>query len=151
MTKVPQHFQATPEVEQFENGENGDAVQSPDVPPTAFVDTNRTKTGGSPDAPDAVWVCMTGATPEDVSDPESKRAALQYVAARYGSNAPSIDKTYGPMADDGTVGPPTGAEGFGAPMTARTYLQMAAQQNIGKKAGVSRYCYFVRVRRNTGV
>jgi hypothetical protein len=47
--------------------------------------------------------------------------------------------------------PAADADGDGAPMSARAYLQMAAAQNFTRKSKASRFCYFVRVRRNTGV
>lgn len=145
MTKVPQNFQAPAEYEPVDD----EGIETPDNPPIAYVDARRTKAS----APDAVWVCLVARTPEDATDPEAKQIALRYVASKYAANAPSIDQSYGPMADDGAVRPPGGVDSGGdvTPISARQYLQMAAAQNLTKKAVADRFCYFVRVRRNTGV
>lgn len=147
MNAIPTHFHA-------QTGTDAEPdVQESGNPPVAMVDTSRTKTKGDSDAPDAVWVCMIGGSTEDVSGPESRQAALRYVASNYGAAAPSIDRTFGPMADDGTVQPPRDlANMSGAPMSAGEYLRMAAVQNVSQKTSGSRqYCYYIRVRRNIGL
>ena len=137
----------------------GDQDVEPDVDvepgslPLAMVDASRTVSKGDLDAQDAIWVCMIGGSGDDVSGPESRQTAIKYVSTNYSSNGPSIDKTFGPMVDDGTVQAPRGLGNMsGAPMSAGEYLRMAAVQNVSQKtSGRRQYCYFVRVRRNTGL
>lgn len=133
--------------------EEGGYDVPPDEPQTEFpirIEAQRTKVG-TPGEPDAVWVCLTSPSYEDLTGPEAKQMALQYVARTYG-RADGFDATDGPRADDGR-GPLalTGSEFGGGVMTAAQYRQMAAQQNATKKFNSGRYCYFVRVRRNSGV
>lgn len=143
---IPTHFRAP-----TENDADPD-TQETGTAPVAVVDTSRTKAKGDPDAQDAVWVCMIGGSVDDVSGPESRQAALQYVAANYGTASPSIDKTFGPMADDGSVQPPRNLNNLAAaPLTAGEYLRLAAMQNMSQKAKSKQFCYYIRVRRNMGI
>lgn len=147
MNKIPQHFQAESSPEDAADEFNG-VPDNVGMHPTAVIDTKRTRVG-DPDAQDAVWVCLTGRTAEDVTDPEAKQIALRYVNANYG-RADGIDRTDGPRADDGR-GPSNQNDLGGAPMSAQDYLRMAAQQNLSKKVANPKYVYFVRIRRNSGL
>lgn len=143
---IPTHFRAPTE------GDTDPDVQEPGAVPVAMVDSSRTRAKGDPDAQDAVWVCMIGGSTEDVSGPESRQAAIRYVATNYGTASPSIDKTFGPMADDGSVQPPRDLNNMAAaPLSAGEYLRMAAVQNVSQKVKSKQYCYYIRVRRNIGI
>lgn len=149
MSGIPSYFHSNAQVDTDTEPDG----REPGTVPVAIVDTSRTKAKGDPDAPDAVWVCMIGGSTEDVSGPESRQAAIHYVASNYGTAAPSIDKTFGPMGDDGSIQVPRGIGNLSsAPMSAADYLRLAATQNVTQKAtGHKQYCYFIRVRRNIGL
>jgi hypothetical protein len=68
VTKVPQSFHATAEQESADD----EGLETPDSPPLAYVDPQRTKTN-VPGAPDAVWVCLVARSPEDATDRSVQR------------------------------------------------------------------------------
>lgn len=101
------------------------------------------------ECPDAVWVPVIGADMEDVNSSEAQREVLQYVANKFGLGD-GIDRTDGPMPDDGRVMPfmlgtaaAAAAEGS---MTADEYLRQAAVTQMTPRHGKT-YVAFHRVRR----
>lgn len=102
------------------------------------------------DAPDAVWMTVTGPTPDDVRSAEIQTDVERFVSTRYGTPASGTDVISGPRPDDGS-GPPVrlaGGRADQAVTSADEYLRSAAVAATAAAAGVAqRFVCFYRVRR----
>lgn len=108
--------------------------------------------------PDAYWVAVCGPTMEDAGSTESKTAALEFAARKYGGYV-AWSAQFGPHADDGRTVPPDADDGrvrnFAsgeAPNTESEWRQMAARQNMSKPTGrTSGFVTFHKIRRPDSV
>ena len=129
------------------------AIETPATTPTrtegleAQVEPNRCQDGTDEDAPDAVWICLTGTDQEALTSIGARRLAARYAVLTFNCDG-AYDKTYGPVIDDGTAKPPT-TEGQSSGMSsADAYRRQAAMAKFAAKKDTKRYAYFVRYRRN---
>lgn len=101
------------------------------------------------EAPDAVWVPVTGGTFEAVTDPEAQRVAAAFVANKFGSND-GHDRVFGPIPDDGKQHIPYVDPGAAVASQGHTsaddYLLEASRQGMAPKHD-RRYIAYYRIRR----
>lgn len=122
---------------------------------TANFSIDHKRSVQDPQEKDAIWVCVVSGDHDALDDPAAKEAAIEYVRERRirGGTPTGYDRTFGPVQDNGSVGPPTGeaageVAGNGV-LGVNGYLRMVAAAQMGKAAGkADKYVFFVRVRRS---